>query len=580
MRYLCLVMVLMVGIVNLRAQEEVNLKVHEIVKAGSVQMHRSTDSVRVTMPINLEELKVDRKEILLIRVVLTSREDSLELPSVGIYGREPYYYFIRSGRNQMQSEGDIKIRDKDKPRQLAYCQTIAYQPWMDRATAQVIIGTTRMCVGITHEATTTGYQATPQVVRREPVIEVSKGTVEGRAYVDFVLDSINIRPDYHNNAFELAKIDNAIDSLLKDTTTHITHINIKGWASPEGPYDHNVYLARERSRALRTYVIGKHQLDTTLVSNTFEPEDWPGLRQYVEQSNLPHRREILDIIDGDLAPDPKLRLIRQTYKQDFADIFENSLPYLRHSDYRIDYEYKRVRKTHEADTDTLWTMPTADHFEPCGMTTLRPFKPVWALKTNLLFDAATCFNFEIEVPFGRNKEWSIMVEDWFPWYVWHHNSRAFELWALGIEGRRWLNRKGCIERPLLTGTFVGAYAAGGKYDIEWNSNGDQGEFFSFGGTFGHSWVLNRRWNFELSASVGVVVGPRRHYHGEFDDEHLIWKRNANLFYVGPTKLKASLVWLIENPFRKRATRKGTARTTTDNKALFNILKDQGKGGSR
>jgi len=519
-------------------------------KAGKTSLVRiSDDSVRITMPIELKEYQAANNEVLLIRPIIVSSSDSLLLPSVGIYGRTPYYYYIRNGRHQIQGEKDIKIRNKNKTDSLLYCQSIGYEPWMDRASLKVIFETEKLCIGITRQTAEEAWQPTPTIVRKEPKVMVSKGTVKGRAYVDFVLDSINIRPDYHRNREELAKIDHAIDSLLNDSTVTITHIDIKGWASPEGPYDHNVYLARERSLALRNYVVNKHRINPQLVSNSFEPEDWPGLREYVEKSNLPHRKEILDIIDSDREPDPKLWLIRSTYKEDFADIFVNSLPYLRHSDYTIDYEYRHTQKVGETEVDTLWHLPTASYSTPCLMESIKPIEPAWALKTNLLFDAAMCFNFEVEVPFGNRKQWSVMAEDWFPWYVWHRNSRAYELWTMGLELRRWLGK--CEDRPLLTGSFIGAYAAGGKYDFEWHSNGDQGEFLSFGATYGHSWVLSRRWNFELSASVGVVFGPRRHYHGEFNDEHLIWKRNANIFYVGPTKLKASLVWLIDNPFKKK-----------------------------
>ena len=49
----------------------------------------------------------------------------------------------------------------------------------------------------------------------------------------------------------------------------------------------------------------------------------------------------------------------------------------------------------------------------------------------------------------------------------------------------------------------------------------------------------------------MLWGPQRHYHGEFNDTHLIWKYNHNLFYVGPTKLKLSLVWLIFNTWREK-----------------------------
>lgn len=39
-----------------------------------------------------------------------------------------------------------------------------------------------------------------------------------------------------------------------------------------------------------------------------------------------------------------------------------------------------------------------------------------AVKTNLLYDAVTALNAEVEFPVGKN--FSVMVEDVFPWWNW------------------------------------------------------------------------------------------------------------------------------------------------------------------
>jgi len=189
-----------------------------------------------------------------------------------------------------------------------------------------------------------------------------------------------------------------------------------------------------------------------------------------------------------------------------------------------------------------------------------PPRPWMALKTNLLFDALLTPNIEIEIPLGHENRWSIMVEDWFPWFLYRKNAvgqartepriidkiykNAYQVWTVGAELRYWYRPRSNKFRQTLTGTFVGLYGAGGKYDWEWDSTGDQGEFFSAGLTWGKAWRLGKHWNLECSGSVGAVWGPRRHYNGEYDDIHLVWKYNSNIFYAGPTKLKVSIAWLI------------------------------------
>ena len=150
------------------------------------------------------------------------------------------------------------------------------------------------------------------------------------------------------------------------------------------------------------------------------------------------------------------------------------------------------------------------------------------------------------MPLGAEGRWSLMGEWCSPWYVWQHNSRAYELLQVGLELRRWTTPRCAPCRTVLTGGFWGLYALVGKNDFEWRSKGNQGEFLSGGVTLGHSWYLGRHWNLEASLGLGVAWGERRHYHGEFSDTHLIWRETHNTFYAGPTKLKLSLVWLLPN----------------------------------
>ena len=333
-------------------------------------------------------------------------------------------------------------------------------------------------------------------------------------------------------------------------------------------------LARGRSNSLTRHIAKTYNIPNEMMRTDFEPEDWEGLRKSVDASDLPHRAEILAVIDDESLNDDldaKLRLIRTRYPKDFKFILKNIMPYLRRSDYTINYD-RRTIHMREGATDTLWTLPEGELLQPTEAR-LKPFRPLLAVKTNLLFDALMTPNIEVEVPFGALRQWSVMAETWFAWWLFDKNSKAssnpyrllgvpysresdrgyrnaYELWMIGGELRRWFSK--CWgDQPLMTGAFAGVYAAGGKYDIEWKGVGDQGEFFSTGFSGGYSWLLGKRLNLELSASVGVLWGPQRHYRGEFDDTHLIWKENRNFFYFGPTKLKLSIVWLLGNTLGKK-----------------------------
>lgn len=512
----------------------------------SVYFRHEGDSVQLLMRVHLPK-RVGKREVIILEPRLVLGSDSVDLSSVGVYGRTPYYRLIRSGIFTFQNPDDIMVRCRDLDRfsYFLYARKVHRRDWLEGAVLKMAYTRYTCCGDILERegwevAEARLFLAADTLVEWVPEVMEKHGTM----HVDFVLDSINIRPDYHDNRRELARLDSALDSVLSDERYRIESLTLHGYASPEGPYRHNEWLAKNRTEALRRYIAERYPSLDTLIRTRHTAEDWEGLRAYVAASQLRHKDEIMAVFNDTVRwsdPDERLRHVRRTYREDFADIFDRSLPYLRHTDYTLRYTYSGQRELSRVIPPRLRPEEPLQPDEP--VQSIRPLRPLFAVKTNLLFDAIAWPNVEVEVPIGRKARWSVMAEWGSPWYVWHHNSRAYEILNLGVEVRRWMRKcDGC--RPALTGSFLGLYACGGKYDIEWNSSGDQGEYASFGLSYGYSWILGKCWNLELSGSAGVVFGPQRHYNGEFDDTHLIFKHFDNLFYAGLTQLKLSIVWLI------------------------------------
>jgi tetratricopeptide (TPR) repeat protein len=124
-------------------------------------------------------------------------------------------------------------------------------------------------------------------------------------------------------------------------------MSIKGFASPESPYSNNTRLASGRTEALKTYVNELYHLPEDLIKTSFEPENWEGLRAYVDSSDLAHRSEILEIIDSDRDPDNKEWKIKSTYKDEYQYLLKNCYPALRRSDYHIEYEVRSYMNVSE-----------------------------------------------------------------------------------------------------------------------------------------------------------------------------------------------------------------------------------------
>ncbi|MDE6801982.1 MAG: hypothetical protein K2J06_04360, partial [Muribaculaceae bacterium] len=189
---------------------------------------------------------------------------------------------------------------------------------------------------------------------------IKEFAIEGTAYVNFPVNRIELFPDYMSNTSELAKITSTIDSIKGDEDVTITSIFIKGFASPEGPYNNNVRLAKGRTQTLRDYVeqyIRRlHNLSGDIISTDYLPEDWPGLRAYVEKSGMANRDAILALIDSSLEPDAKDARIKKEFPDDYKFLLANVYPGLRHSDYIIRYNIKSYT-TIEEILHALHTQP-------------------------------------------------------------------------------------------------------------------------------------------------------------------------------------------------------------------------------
>lgn len=174
----------------------------------------------------------------------------------------------------------------------------------------------------------------------------------------------------------------------------------------------------------------------------------------------------------------------------------------------------------------------------------------FAIKTNLLFDVATVLNIEAEFPI-KNRS-SILAEWNFPWWVAKNNGSALEVLSGSLEYRYWFGNR--TIRPKLTGWFAGAYAGGGLYDLQWNNNGYQGEFFiSAGLSGGYAHTINKKetLRMEYSLGVGYLETDYRYYEGRRDNKYLVWQYDGRQWWLGPTKAKISLVWMIQKNQNKR-----------------------------
>ena len=321
------------------------------VSIENFNMNREGKYLTVEINLDLNKLNVDANRAVLLTPRLVNGTDSLDLPSVGIYGRRRYYYYVRNGIGSISGENETVYRAAGKPDSVAYNNLAEYEDWMDGATLKFHRSDWGCCHEILaeYEGIVGRHREAffPELVFVQPKAEVMKSrSLSGSAYIDFPVDQTVIYPDYRRNTVEVGKIQATIDSVRNDKDITITSVWLKGFASPESPYKHNTDLAIGRTAALKKHIGQLYHFADNIIQTDYEPEDWAGLRRYVEQSNIDHRTEILVMIDSDMEPDAKEAKIKRTYPEEYRFMLQNFYPALRHTDYRIDYN---IRTFSEAD---------------------------------------------------------------------------------------------------------------------------------------------------------------------------------------------------------------------------------------
>ena len=187
----------------------------------------------------------------------------------------------------------------------------------------------------------------PMVLFVTPQVEAVKMRREHyTTYINFQQDRSNIIPDYKNNAEELRRIYELVNSIADDPGTTLQQIRIDGYASPEGNWQHNVDLSMRRAMALRDHVKQAFGLGDERFDIAGHGEDWVGFEKLVEASDMPGREEVLHIIRTvDIFAGREAQLMElgggATYKYMLREMF----PKLRRMELSADYVVGEIAET-------------------------------------------------------------------------------------------------------------------------------------------------------------------------------------------------------------------------------------------
>lgn len=321
---------------------------------SDLETGRDGSRLFVNMNVDPEHLHngINRRVELFPVIYSADSTHRVELPSLTVAGRNMYYSSLRKPATERPTE----LYRSGRGPVVKYAQSVPYEDWMEVCT-----------VGI--EARNTGCCGEPKGTELVPVADLDlrprrftphfayvapldtatkRFDLSGRANVRFIVNKTNIDWKYANNYVELDSILRTVNAVKDNPDADVDSIILKGFASPEGPYDNNVRLAQGRTEVIKEYVRKNSTFPASVYHTASVPEDWQGLRAWLETSSLDDREAMIAFIDDESIPAPvRNDEFRRRFPKDYPFILANVYPPLRHTEYRITYTVRKYLNVDE-----------------------------------------------------------------------------------------------------------------------------------------------------------------------------------------------------------------------------------------
>lgn len=335
------------------AVEAAPVETPSMLRVDFIKVEHADSALNLAFHIDAKRVSPGRDRQVVFTPVVRSNDpavtDSIVLPSLTVAGRNRYYSHLRNGD---LADGELIYRAGDKA-DISYAQSIPWQAWMENGYIYMREETQDCCKPVKPLCDTPvaqiGTIAAPPVkatnsagyiaLTNDETIEME---LQGSAFVDFIVNRTEIEPQYRKNPRELKKIIESIDKVREDPDATITRLTIKGYASPEGSYANNVRLAKGRTEAVKDYVMANSSFPASIYHTDYVAEDWPGLREWLETSNIENRDAMIAFIDDkSVAEEKRNDIFRQKFPDQYPFLLATVYPSLRHTDYRITYKIRR-----------------------------------------------------------------------------------------------------------------------------------------------------------------------------------------------------------------------------------------------
>ena len=327
-------------------------------------------------------------------------------------------------------------------------------------------------------------------------------------HFEFRLNSHVVEPHFGNNALQLQKIVDLIRQFEENPTLTLRSVSFCGSVSPEGTFEINRKLAQERLNALESKIRAEVDIPDSIITRNDSYISWEFLRRHVETSVLPHRCEILEVLDMPIDeesdyPTKRIAKLRQIDEgRVWWQLNDLYFSHMRNAYAVIVYDEPEVEHV------PIVTPILTEAAKPIIVAEPQPQAPGGgifdrrtSLKTNTLGLCLLLANIGIEVDLARH--WSLHIPVYYSAVDYFIPTIKFRTLATQPELRYWFNENN-------SGLFTGAHFGAASFNLALNGtyryqdHDGTNPILGGGISIGYRMPIskNERWNVEFALGVG------------------------------------------------------------------------------
>ena len=386
--------------------------------------------------------------------------------------------------------------------------------------------------------------------------------------IRYVINRPEVDTTFVDNTARIADMRAFLETLRSDSLTRVTGVRFAGTASPDGAYEFNVWLSENRLRSFKELVYRYVAIPDSLIHANTSEIPWDGFRAKVAASDLPHREEILSVIDEgpNLVPwfnnrriDARLLKLKRMYRGTvWEQLKEPILRDLRYGDAL--FEYYRMQPAVTPARPVFGDLPPADAAPlPAAMPEVEMWTPRLHLKTNLVGLALLSANVAVEVDLARH--WSFALPVYYCAMDYFKSTVKFRNFTVQPEFRYWFRRSDN------DGLFLGAHFGMSYYNFAFDGayryQDYRGRTPALGGGVSAGYRMpisrNKRWRMEFAVGAGIYPLDYSLFDNTVDVKDGQWMGRRKETYFGLDQAAVSFAYSFDLDRWKRTYRKKGGR---------------------